>query len=117
MALISAVSLLVPGSILEPLWRANPRARLALTGWGVWAVVLMAVVSSVCAASAVGLWRGSRWGHPLAVGLLSVNLAADAMNAALGIERRAVVGVPIAGAIIVYLLTARVRRYFSGAAA
>jgi hypothetical protein len=107
------MSLLFPGSFLEPMWRVNPRAREVFTSWGVWAVVLMVGVSLACAASAVGLWRGARWGHPLAMGLLVVNLVGDTMNVVLGIEPRAAVGIPIAGAIIAYLVTARVRRFFS----
>lgn len=112
-ALTSSVSLLFPDSLLEPMWRLNPRARAAFADWGAWAVVLMVTVSVACAASAVGLWRGRRWGHRLALGLLLVNLGGDALNAALGIEPRAVVGIPIVGAIIVYLMTRRVRRFFA----
>src|SRR5437016_1262715 len=36
---VSFISLLFPGSFLEPIWRLNPRARAGLGGMGVWAVI------------------------------------------------------------------------------
>jgi hypothetical protein len=109
---ISFVSLLFPGSFLEPMWRLNPRAREGFAGIGVWAIVLMCVVSVACASAAVGLWRGARWGYWLAFALLAINLLGDIMNVALGIEPIALVGVPIALGILAFMMTKRVRRFF-----
>jgi hypothetical protein len=111
-ALLSAGALFFPGSVLEPMWDMNPRAREAFESMGLWAVALMAAVGLACGSSAIGLWKGTRWGHWLALGLLGVNLVADAWNALAGTEPRAAIGVPIAGAIIAYLATKRVRRFF-----
>jgi hypothetical protein len=113
---LSFVSLLFPGSFLEPMWRLNPRAHEALTGMGAWAVALMCVVSAACASAAVGLWRGERWGYRLAFALLAVNLLGDVTNVLLGTEPRAVVGVPVVVAILVFLLSRRVRRFFNASA-
>jgi len=77
---LSFVSLLFPGSFLEPMWRLNPRARAGFAGIGVWAVVLMCAVSVACASAAVGLWRGARWSYWLAVMLLTINLLGDIAN-------------------------------------
>jgi hypothetical protein len=52
---ISSVSLLFPGSFLEPMWQLNPRAHEAFIGIGAWAIVLMCAVSVACASAAVGL--------------------------------------------------------------
>jgi uncharacterized membrane protein (DUF2068 family) len=87
-------------------------AREAFTAIGVWAIVWLCVVCIACLLSAVGLWHGRRWGHRLAVTLLAINLAGDIVNVALGTEPRAAVGIPIAAAIIVYLLSSRVREFF-----
>ena len=111
-AAISGVSLLDPGGFLEPIWRLNPRARVGLAGIGAWGIGLMAVVAAACAAAAIGVWRGRRWGHVLAVGGIGANLIGDAVNVALGTEPRAVFGIPIAAAILAYLLTPRVREFF-----
>lgn len=113
MALTAAVSLAFPDSPLEPMWRLNPRARLRLGNLGLWAAVLMLVVSVGCAASALGLWRGARWGHVAALTMLAVNLVGDALNVLLGVEPRASVGIPIVGVLIAYLFTRRVRSFFA----
>lgn len=111
-ALIAAVSLLVPGSFLEPMWRLNPRARTAFSTVGIWAPVLLVTVSLACGAAALGLWRGRRWGHRVAAGLLIVNLIGDVANVALGTEPRAIVGIPIVALLLAYLFRPGVRRYF-----
>ena len=113
---VSFVSLLFPGSFLEPMWRLNPRAREAFTGMGVWAVVLMCVVCAACASAAAGLWRGARWGYWLAVALLVINLFGDIANVLLGTEPRAAVGIPVVIAVLAFLTRGRVRRFFAGSA-
>jgi hypothetical protein len=109
---VSSVSLLFPGSFLEPVWRLNPRAREGFTGMGVWAILLMCAVCIACVSAAVGLWRGARWGYWLAVTLLAINLLGDAANVLLGTEPRAAVGVPIVIAILAFLMSKRVRGFF-----
>jgi hypothetical protein len=109
----SDVSLLWPGGPLEPMWRLNPRAREGFASMGPWALLLLAVVCVACVASAVGLWRGRRWGHRLAIAGLSINLIGDATNGVLGHDPRSLVGVPIVGGIIAYLLSDSVRRFFA----
>jgi uncharacterized membrane protein (DUF2068 family) len=75
-------------------------------------LLLLAVVCVACAFAAFGLWRGRIWGYWLAVVMLGVHLVADVVNVALGIEPRALVGVPIVALILAFLATARVRRFF-----
>src|SRR5687768_825451 len=104
-SLTASLSLLRPNSFLESMWRLNPRAQESLSSLGLWAVLLMAIVSVFCAAAAIGLWRGSRWGHWLAVGLIATNLIGSVTNVLLGTEPGAIVGIPIAVAILLYLLS------------
>jgi hypothetical protein len=111
-AFTSVVALLFPGGPLDPLWRANPRALEHFRVMGSWAVVLMAVVGAACALCGIGLLRRARWGHRLAAGILAVNLVGNLVNSVLGVEPRAIVGVPIAGGLIAYLMSPRVRQYF-----
>jgi hypothetical protein len=112
MSFIASVSLLFPGSFLEPMWRLNPRARAGFAGMGVWAVVLLCAVCAACAAAATGLWRGARWGYWTAVALLAINLIGDIANVVTGTEPRAAVGIPIVLVIIACLATRRARRFF-----
>ena len=110
---LSVLSLLDPGGPLEPMWRLNPRAHEAFPRMGIWAPLLLGTVCLACAASAYGFFTGKRWGYRLGVTLLLVNLIGDIVNAALGIEPRAVVGIPIVALILWYLSTRRVRSFFS----
>jgi hypothetical protein len=111
-SLLSFISLLFPNSFLEPMWRLNPRGHSGLAAMGVAGILLMMAVSIGCALSAYGLWNGRRWGYWLAITGLTINLIGDAINAISGIEPRAAIGLPIVGAILVYLATAKVRSFF-----
>lgn len=108
----SAVSLALPGSRLEPMWRLNPEARHAFGRLGPWAVPLLLTVAATCAGSALGLRRERRWGHRLAVGVLAANLVGDLLNAVVRGDRRTLVGLPIGGAMLTYLLSRRIRDRF-----
>jgi hypothetical protein len=105
-------SLLTPGSFLEPIWRVNPRGHDGLVSIGLWAVALLFGASISCCAAAIGLSRRARWGHLIAVTLIAINLVSDIVNAATGTEPRALVGVPIALALLLYLASKRVRDFF-----
>jgi hypothetical protein len=82
---------------------------------GRWAPLLLGVVSLACAASAYGFFTGRRWGYRLGLVGLIVNLTGDVVNAALGIEPRAWVGVPIVALVLWYLLSRKVKDFFRGA--
>ena len=94
------------------MWRLNPRGHEALSGMGIWAPLLLGTVCLACTAAACGFHLGKRWGYRLGIGLLLVNLTGDLINAALGIEPRAVIGVPIVALILWYLSSSRVRWFF-----
>jgi hypothetical protein len=112
MSFLTCIALLFPGSRLEPVWRLNPQAHEAFLQMGPWAIGLMAIVCLACAFSARGLWIRARWGHRLALGVLAVNLIGDAMNAILRGDLRTLIGLPIGGVLIAYLLSARVKSLF-----
>ena len=109
---LSVISLLTPGGVLEPIWRLNPHARESFARMGAWAPLLLGMVCITCVASAYGFFAGKRWGYQLGVAGLLLNLVGDVLNAALGIERRALVGVPIVALILWYLFSRQVRNYF-----
>ncbi len=105
MSALAAIMLLMPGSVFEPLWRLNPHARDGLTAIGLWGVLLMGVVCVACGMTALGLRRCKRWGYQMAFSILTINLAGDTANAVIAHDWRTLVGLPIGGAMIVYLLT------------
>ncbi len=113
---LSFISVLTPGGFLEPMWRLNPRAHEAFSHIGLWAPLLLGAVCLACGAAAFGFFTGRLWGYWLGVALIVVNLAGDLVNAAFGIEARAVYGVPIAALLLWYLTSRSVSSYFRGAA-
>jgi hypothetical protein len=112
---LSFASLLTPGGPLEPIWRLNPRAREASSLMGPWPLPLLGAVCLACAAAAFGFFTGRRWGYWLGVSLLVINLAGDLVNAAVGIEPRAVYGLPVVALLLSSLASRKVRGYFRGA--
>ena len=110
---VAGLSLLIPSAFFNGMWQLNPHRLEGLLRIGYWAVVLLFSAAASCAITAVGLWRRARWGLVLAIVLIGINLFSDLVNTILGTERRAIVGVPIALLIILYLLTKRGKQYFS----
>ncbi len=96
--------LLFPGTAVDSLWRLNPEAHSAFQSFGGWAILLMLGVGLGCAIAAIGLWKGTRWGVRLALLILSINILGDLINAFVRNDYRALIGLPIGGAMIFYLV-------------
>jgi hypothetical protein len=103
MCSLTVVLLLFPGTALDLLWRLNPEARLAFQSFGELAIELMFVVGAGCAIAAIGLWRSAVWGIRTALVILSLNIIGDLFNALVRHDYRALIGLPIGGAMIFYL--------------
>jgi hypothetical protein len=110
----TALALTFPGRWSEVVWRLKPEARTEFARLGPWAILLMVVVAAACAGTAAGLWSRQRWGHRLAVIGLGINLLGDTLNAFVRGDWRTLIGLPIGGAILAYLLSRRVREWFGG---
>lgn len=104
---LTCILLLFPGTGLDRVWSLNPEAHRAFREMGIWALALMAAVCAACALAARGLWMRAPWGRWLAVGILTVNLIGDLGDAVVRGDPRTLIGLPIGGALIVWLL----RRY------
>jgi hypothetical protein len=105
--------LLFPGTAADALWRFNPEGATGLARLGAGGIALMATVSVACGAAARGLWIRAHWGRRLAIGLLLVNLAADLASAVARGDPRTLIGLPIAGGLIAWLMRPRVQALFS----
>jgi hypothetical protein len=105
--LLTVLALAFPGGLLEPIWRLRPDARIEFQKLGNWSVALMAVVGSACGLAAFGLARQAEWGRRLAIGILVVNLIGDSLNAWLRHDVRTLIGLPIGGLLIWYLVKKR----------
>ena len=102
--LVTMLALAFPGGFLEPIWQLKPEARVEFQRIGSPSVALMAVVGAVCALAAVGLARNAEWGHRLAIGVLAANLIGDSLDALLRHDAKTLIGLPIGGLMILYLV-------------
>jgi hypothetical protein len=96
--------LLFPRGALDSLWRLNPEAHATFQRIGQLSILLMAIVGIACALAAIGLARNARWGRSLGILILVVNLVGDLTNVFVRHDLRTLIGVPIAGAMIFYLV-------------
>jgi uncharacterized membrane protein (DUF2068 family) len=96
-----------PGTSLDSAWRLNPDAYLAFQSLGKAAVLLMFVVGTACVFAAIGMWQGSHWGMRLAIVILSVNILGDLFNVFARHDPRTLIGLPIGGVMIIYLIRNR----------
>ena len=107
MCLLTIASLLFPGTALDSLWLLNPDAHRAFQSLGNLSILLMMIVGGGCAFAAIGLAKNRAWGRTLALTILALNLVGDSINAFARHDLRTLIGLPIGGAMIVYLLRAR----------
>ena len=103
MCALTIVLLIFPGTTLDSLWRLNPEAHAAFQSIGWLSTLLMATVGTACGLAAIGLARNTTWGCWLGILVLTVNLVGDLTNALLRHDLRTLIGMPIAGAMMVYL--------------
>ena len=103
----SAIALAWPGAWSEAMWRIKPEAPADFARLGPLAIPLMLLVAAACAGAAAGVWAGTRWGLRLASGVLGVNLLGDTLNAVVRRDWRTLIGLPVGGAILAYLLLSR----------
>ena len=99
------LALAFPGGILELIWRLRPDARIEFDEFGTWSIAVMAAVGAACGLAAFGLARRAEWGRRLAVGVLTVNLVGDMFNAVFRHDLRTLIGLPIGGLMIWYLVS------------
>jgi hypothetical protein len=111
MCLLTVAGLLFPGSILDPMWRLNPHAHAAFLSLGAGSIFLMIIVGTACASTAIGLAKRACWSRRLAMGVLIVNLLGDTLNAIVRHDLHTLIGLPIGGALILYLTSKRVREF------
>ena len=106
--LLVVLALAFPGGLLDSIWRLKPEARTQFQQMGSGAsIALMTLVGGACGLAAIGLARNAEWGRRLAICVLAVNLIGDSLNALLRHDLKTLVGLPIGGLMIVYLLTKR----------
>jgi hypothetical protein len=112
MASLAATTLLLPGTPLDRAWTLNPTAYKQLSPLGSKVGVLFLLLAVVLVASGTGWFRRRRWGWTLAVAIIATQVVGDIINLVRGDWLRGGTGIIIAGAFLLYLLTARIRAAF-----
>jgi hypothetical protein len=103
--LVTILALAFPGTFLESIWRLKSEARVQFFQIGrATSIALMFAVGIACALSAIGLARNVEWGRWLAIGVLAVNLIGDSLNALFRHDPKTLIGLPIGGFMIWYLV-------------
>jgi hypothetical protein len=64
----------------------------------------MLTVGIACLFAAIGLWRGTVWGTRVALTILSINIIGDIVNALFRHDYRALIGLPVGAAMILFLV-------------
>ena len=105
--IVVMLALAFPGSFLENIWRLRPEVRDEFIEHGMWAIAVMAALGAACGLSAFGLARGAEWGRRIAIGVLTVNLVGDMFNAAFRGDMRTLIGLPIGGLMLWYLVRSK----------
>ena len=114
MAGLAATTLLVPGTILDRAWTLNPTAYKQLSPLGSEIGILFVILALVLVVSGVGWFQHSLWGWRLAVAVIATQVIGDIVNLVRGDLLRGGIGVIVACALLLCLLTPRVRAAFSG---
>lgn len=70
-------------------------------------IALMLLAGGACGASAIGLARNAQCGGWLAIAVLVINIIGDSLNALLRHDPKTLIGLPIGGLMILYLLVVR----------
>ncbi len=113
MALLAATTLLFSGTPLDRVWSLNPRAYRELAPFGKTAGAGFALLASALAIAAAGWFRRRLWGWRLAAVLIAAQVLGNLFNLFRGRVAEGVVGIAIAGALLVYLLSKPIRVLFS----
>ena len=69
----------------------------------------MVTIGTACAVAAIGLWQGTLWSVRTALVILSLNILGDMTGALVRHDYRALIGLPIGGAMIFYLVRSNAR--------
>jgi hypothetical protein len=112
MATLAGITLLFPGSFLDPIWRLNPEAGEQLRQLGRGIGIAFLGLGAAMAAAAIGWIKRRFWGWALAVIIITSQVLGDLFNALRGEFWKGALGVAIAGALLVYLLRPKVSRVF-----
>jgi hypothetical protein len=112
MATFAATTLLVPSTPLDRLWALNRNGHDQLFHTGRVGAMLFVVLGVLLCFAAIGWFRRRAWGWALGTAVITVNMFGDLGQIAFGERLKGILGVAIAGMLLIYLTRPSVRNYF-----
>jgi len=108
MAGLAATTLLWRGTVLDRVWTLNPTAYRQLSPFDSKVAILFLLLSAALVVSGIGWFRRRRWGWRLAVAIIAIQILGDIINLFRGDWLRGGIGVAIAWALLMYLLSSQI---------
>jgi hypothetical protein len=114
MATLAGTTLVCEGTVLDRMWALNPRAYWEMAPFGKAVGIPFLLLGIALAAAGVGWSKRRRWGWWLTVAIVATQVLGDLVNVLLGRVVEGGIGAAIAGALLFYLMRAKVRAAFEG---
>jgi hypothetical protein len=112
-AALAGTTLVFPGTILDRVWALNPTAYGQLAPVGRIAGMLFLLLSVSMAVAGTGWFRRRYWGWGLAALILAMQVLGDLVNVLRGDFVRGGIGFAIGGALLLYVLSVKVKLVFA----
>ncbi len=113
MAFIAGTSLVRRGTPLDRMWALNPHAYDELAPLGKPVGVVFLLLAAALALAGIGWLKRRSWGWWLAVVIIGTQVLGDVVNILLGRVIQGVIGVTVAGALLLYIVRPDVRATFA----
>lgn len=113
MCALAGETLIWRGTTIERIWELNPTAYRLLAPHGTTVGPLFFLLGTMMIAAGIGWLRGRHWGWVLTVIIFATQCLGDLVNCLRGDLIRGSIGFVIAGALLMYLLSPKVRGSFA----
>jgi hypothetical protein len=114
-ALIIAISLLIPGTILDVLWNLNPSVHVGFTAMGKILGIFLIILGIITLFAGFGILKGKKWAWWIAVFIFAANGLGDIVRISAGGYEDilgGLVGILIAAGVLFYLTRPYVKDFF-----
>lgn len=112
MASLAAVTLGWPGTVLDKAWELNKTGHAQLAPLGRILALPFGVLALVALVAGMGWFKRRRWAWIVGVSGIAINCVGDVINMTFGEFWKGMVGVVVAGLLLLYMTRSDVRGYF-----